>query len=579
MSQNRLAHQVVADRYELLETVGRGGFGVVWRACDTLLQRHVALKEIHIPGFLNDQDRAELREKVLKEARAAARLDHPGAVTVYDVIDDVGHPVIVMELVEAPNLSEIVASKGPLPPPEVARIGLQVLEVLAAAHARGIVHRDVKPANVMVGDSGRVRLGDFGVAAILDDPTVSTSGAVTGSPAYMAPEQATNKGAVPESDLWSLGATMYFAVEGHPPFDKGAPLPTLAAIVQESPRRAERAGALGPVLDGLLVKDPTARTGEGELRDQLSAVATAGAGRPANPPPAPVHDTAILHLDEVAPTLAEPAVDPAPAQPVPVEPVPDEPPPRPVEARPGPVEPVAASPGRPGPTSAPGPASPRPPVARPAGDPGSRRPLVVAGLVVVVLALIAVGLASRHGGSSTGAATSPSTTAARSASGGGSATTGPKTTKAPAAASSGPTVAYTDPQTGFTISYPKNWAVSTNGTLTDFRDPDTGAYLRVDHVQPPGPSPEGAWFDLEKSFAAENADYQRIRIEPTTYSGYRAGIWEYTYSSAGADLHAVDLGFITARYGFALNFQTKAGDWDRLQPVFQAFKDSFKAPA
>ena len=211
---NRLAHQVVADRYELLERVGRGGFGVVWRACDTLLQRHVAVKEIHIPGFLNPEDRVGLREKVLKEARAAARLDHPGAVTVFDVIDDDGIPVIVMELVEAPNLSELVAERGPLAPAEAARIGLDVLEVLIAAHARGIVHRDVKPGNVMVAESGRVRLGDFGVAAILDDPSVTSSGAVTGSPAYMAPEQATNKGAIPESDLWSLGATIYFAVDG-----------------------------------------------------------------------------------------------------------------------------------------------------------------------------------------------------------------------------------------------------------------------------------------------------------------------------------------------------------------------------
>jgi eukaryotic-like serine/threonine-protein kinase len=223
--QNRLAHQVVADRYELLDSVGRGGFGVVWRACDTLLQRHVAVKEINIPGFLNEGDRAELREKVLKEARAAARLDHPNAVTVFDVIDDDGSPVIVMELVEAPNLSQLVQQQGPLAPAEAARIGLEVLDVLDAAHDHGIVHRDVKPANVMVSESGRVRLGDFGVAALLDDPTVSTSGAITGSPAYMAPEQATNKGAVAASDLWSLGATLYFAVEGQPPFDKGAPSP------------------------------------------------------------------------------------------------------------------------------------------------------------------------------------------------------------------------------------------------------------------------------------------------------------------------------------------------------------------
>ena len=558
MPQNRVAHQVVSDRYELLESVGRGGFGVVWRACDTLLQRHVAVKEIHIPGFLSEQDRADLREKVLKEARAAARLDHPNAVTVFDVIDDDGHPVIVMELVEAPNLSELVARHGPLSPEEAARIGLEVLEVLTAAHARGIVHRDVKPGNVMVSDSGRVRLGDFGVAAILDDPTVSTSGAVTGSPAYMAPEQATNKGALPESDLWSLGATMYFAVEGRPPFDKGGPLPTLTSIVQDPPRPAERAGPLGPVLEALLVKDPQARLTAQQLNDRLAQVATAAAAAPVA---TRSDDTAVLQLDDalLAPMSDEPdpatVASPPPAPP----PSPPSPPPRPA-ARP---EPVVAS----------GPAPRR----------DGRLGWAVLGLVaLVVVALVGVALTS--GGSDTPqeASGAPSTTAAApastTASAAGSATTAPARNRAPAPAAAD-TVAYTDPQTGFTINRPASWTPRTNGTLTDFRDPETGAYLRVDHIEPPGPSPEGAWFELEKSFAAENANYRRIRIEPTTYAGYRAGIWEFTYTSGGAELRVANLGFITPRYGFALYFQTRSADWDRLQPTLQAFKDSFRAPA
>src|SRR4051794_13929405 len=160
MPDTRLAHQLVADRYELLETVGRGGFGVVWRAGDTLLERPVAGKEIHIPRVLGAQDRVDLRGQGLKKARAPPPPGPPGAVPVYDVIDDDGHPVIVMELVEAPTLAELVAERGSLPPAEVARIGLEVLDVLDAAHAHGIVHRDVKPANVMVAPSGRVRLGD-----------------------------------------------------------------------------------------------------------------------------------------------------------------------------------------------------------------------------------------------------------------------------------------------------------------------------------------------------------------------------------------------------------------------------------
>ncbi|HET7721484.1 MAG TPA: protein kinase [Acidimicrobiales bacterium] len=519
MPQNRLAHQVVADRYELLETVGRGGFGTVWRACDTLLQRHVAVKEIHIPGFLNDEERAGLREKVLKEARAAARLDHPGAVTVFDVIDDDGHPVIVMELVEAPNLSQLVQEQGPLAPAAAARIGLEVLDVLDAAHSHGIVHRDVKPANVMVSESGRVRLGDFGVAAILDDPTVTSSGAITGSPAYMAPEQATNKGAVPASDLWSLGATLYFAVEGRPPFDKGAPLPTLTSIVQDPPRPWSRAAALGVVIDGLLVKDPDARLSGAQLRRQLERVAaTEPVAQTASP-----GDTMVLPEPPAAPPVTR----------------------RPPAAK-------AVAPRR--------------------SSSGVAWAVGVAGILVV--ALLAFALSSRDADSPSG--TAPEDPPTSAAAGSPGSTAGANRT---ATTARGDRVAYTDPQTGFSIAYPKGWTIRTDGTLTDFRDPDTGAYLRVDHIEPPGPSPEGAWFELEKSFAAENENYRRIRIEPTTYNGYRAGIWEFTYTSGGAQLHVVDLGFITPRYGFALYFQTRAGDWDRMQSTFQAFKDSFKAPA
>jgi len=178
---------VVADRYVCREPVGHGGFGVVWRAHDSLLQRDVAIKEIHFPELLGEEEEAQLRQRVLREARAAARLSHPGAVTVFDVIEEDGQPFIVMELVDAPTLAEVVERDGPLDVGRAAALGLGMLDALTAAHAHGIVHRDVKPANVMVHGSGRVQLADFGIASIIDDPRVTTSGRLAGARAGREP--------------------------------------------------------------------------------------------------------------------------------------------------------------------------------------------------------------------------------------------------------------------------------------------------------------------------------------------------------------------------------------------------------
>ena len=175
--------QLVAGRYAWRERLGRGGFGVVWRAHDTLLQRDVAVKAIELPPVLDDEEQARVRGKVLREARAAARLNHPGLVTVFDVVEEDGRPLIVMELVKAPTLAQLVARDGPLSDERAAAIGLEVLDALDAAHAEGIIHRDVKPANVMVSESGHVQLTDFGIASIIDDPKVTSSGSVAGSPA------------------------------------------------------------------------------------------------------------------------------------------------------------------------------------------------------------------------------------------------------------------------------------------------------------------------------------------------------------------------------------------------------------
>ncbi|SFP79986.1 Protein kinase domain-containing protein [Geodermatophilus dictyosporus] len=251
--------RLVAGRYVVDGVLGRGGMGVVWSATDQVLGRSVALKEVDFPTHLSTEERDALRRRTLREARVAARLEHPCATTVYDVVEEDGRPWLVMERVDARSLQEVVHRHGPLPWATVARIGLDVLGALEAAHTAGIVHRDVKPANVLVGRDCTAHLTDFGIAVTTDDPSITTTGAIIGSPSYMAPERARGEDAGRAADLWSLGATLYTAVEGRLAFERGEPMATLYAVVTEEPAPMERAGPLEPVLRGLLTKDPAAR--------------------------------------------------------------------------------------------------------------------------------------------------------------------------------------------------------------------------------------------------------------------------------------------------------------------------------
>src|SRR6476646_3829833 len=251
--------RLVAGRYALSEVIGRGGMGTVWLATDRVLEREVALKEVTFSVDLTEEERTVLRERTMREARAAARLDHPCVTTVYDVIEEDGRPWLVMEHVSARSLQEIIEEQGPLPPTAVARIGLDVLAALEAAHAAGIVHRDVKPANVLVGPDGHAFLTDFGIATTTGDSARTTQGASIGSPSYRAPERANGEEPKPPVDLWSLGATLYTAVEGRLAFDRSEPMATLFAVVSEPPAPMEDAGPLEPVLLHLLAKDPAQR--------------------------------------------------------------------------------------------------------------------------------------------------------------------------------------------------------------------------------------------------------------------------------------------------------------------------------
>ncbi|MFF3442867.1 serine/threonine-protein kinase [Streptosporangium sp. NPDC002721] len=282
---------VLAGRYRATAKLGAGGMGVVWRARDELLHREVAIKEVRLDPNLPEARRAEARERTLREARAAARLGHPSIVAVHDVVAQDGRPWIVMDLVDGHSLEQAVQDEGPLPPRRVAVIGLAVLDALALAHSRGIVHRDVKPANIMLARNGGVLLTDFGIATLEGDVQLTSPDALVGSPAYMAPERLRGTGDGPATDLWALGATLYTAVEGRSPFRRDTSAATIGAILTQEAPPPRRAGDLGPVLVAALAKDPRQRPGEAGLRAALRQISQ---GLPPGPlfqlspaPPAP----------------------------------------------------------------------------------------------------------------------------------------------------------------------------------------------------------------------------------------------------------------------------------------------------
>ncbi|WP_200212471.1 serine/threonine-protein kinase [Micromonospora coerulea] len=278
---------VIARRYRLLELVGRGGMGRVWLARDEVLHREVAVKQVVPPAWLADGERDELRSRTLREARTAARLSHPHVVRVYDVVLVDGDPWLVMEYVSSRSLQDIVDDTGPLDPRRAAGIGLALLSALRAAHAAGVLHRDVKPANVLLATDGRVLLTDFGLA-VFDggDGLMTRPGLVLGSPQYVAPERAAEGVSSVEADLWSLGATLHTAVEGRSPYARSTAMATLTALASQPPDPAPHAGPLEPVLNGLLCRDPGQRIRHDEAGRLLAVAAAADVppGTPARPP-------------------------------------------------------------------------------------------------------------------------------------------------------------------------------------------------------------------------------------------------------------------------------------------------------
>ncbi|MFB7465650.1 serine/threonine-protein kinase [Streptomyces sp. NPDC056224] len=370
--------RVIAGRYRLLEPLGRGGMGIVWRARDEVLAREVAVKEVRAPAGIEPAELRRMYRRLEREAWAAARVSHRGVVTVYDVASEDGRPWIVMELVRGLTLADVLEAEGPLNPQRAAHLGEQVLAALRSAHDSGVLHRDVKPANVLIANDGRVVLGDFGIASLEGSSAITMTGEVVGSPEFVAPERVSGRDPGPESDLWSLGIMLYTAVEGVSPFRRATAVDTLRAVVDEELPPPRRAGALEPVLEGLLRKDPAERLPAAEAARMLRVVGAGGAVRALGEPvPGPDSPTAAArdHYQDRQESRRSPYGDPT----------------RPV---PGPA-------GEPGPGAAP--------------RQGRAGVVLTAGIVVLLLALVALGwllLKDREGGARGGAGPAgPATTA------------------------------------------------------------------------------------------------------------------------------------------------------------------------
>ncbi|MFE3514893.1 protein kinase [Streptomyces sp. NPDC059166] len=290
--------RLLAGRYRLGEVLGRGGMGTVWRAADETLGRTVAVKELRFPSSIDEEEKRRLITRTLREAKAIARIRNTSAVTVYDVVDEDDRPWIVMELIEGKSLAEVIREDGTLTPRRAAEVGLAILDVLRSAHREGILHRDVKPSNVLISEDGRVVLTDFGIAQVEGDPSVTSTGMLVGAPSYISPERARGHKPGPPADLWSLGGLLYASVEGRPPYDKGSAIATLTAVMTEPVEKPVHAGPLEDVIYGLLARDPDQRLDDAGARVLLNAVVNA----PEEPVVPPAERTQVMALPGVGDT-------------------------------------------------------------------------------------------------------------------------------------------------------------------------------------------------------------------------------------------------------------------------------------
>ncbi|MFC9085051.1 serine/threonine-protein kinase [Nocardiopsis dassonvillei] len=548
--------RLLVNRYRLDEVIGSGGMGRVWQGTDTLLDRPVAVKELTTPPNLPPHEVEVLRTRMLREARSAAQLSHPAIITVFDVAEEDGRPWIVMELVRGPSLGDLVRDEGALPVRRAAGIGEQMAAGLAEAHARGIVHRDIKPGNVLIAGNDRAVLTDFGIAHLDGATHLTSTGLLIGSPSYLAPEVAHGHSATPASDMWALGVTLYQAVEGALPFERPTPMATLTAIVTQDLPEPVNAGPLRPVLEALCEKRPEDRPSVGEVRALLREIRDA---------------------DDTPETVAPAMVTTVPA------PEPEEVAEAAVRAEP----PV------------PGPAAPRR-----EGRPGSvRRTLLVAAAVFVLLVAgattsLLVSM-NRSGGADTGlvdgsgqeaaadpGAEEPTPPAEESAS---AAEETPRESAQPSDEESeeerdedaveevwGPLTRHEDPS-GFSVDVPEGWNVEREGHMVYFRNPD-GGYLLVDQTDDPNPDAGDDWREFEPVGSNNFSGYELIGIEDVEADWAEdyvsAADWEFTFGNG--DMHAVNRGFHTEDIGYALFLVADNDDPEQNRALLDHMSRSFE---
>ncbi|MFH8838939.1 serine/threonine-protein kinase [Streptomyces sp. NPDC017868] len=552
---------LLAGRYRLGESIGRGGMGKVWRAHDEVLHRVVAVKELTAGRFVAEADRLVLHARTQKEARAAARITHPGVVTVHDVLEHDNRPWIVMQYVDGPSLADAAKEAGTIEPREAARIGLHVVGALRAAHAAGVLHRDVKPGNVLLARDGRVLITDFGIAAIEGDSTITRTGEIVGSIDYLAPERVQGGDPGPASDLWSLGATLYTAVEGTSPFRRTSPISTMQAVVTEEPPHPEKAGPLASVIVALLRKDPAQRPRADEAERMLL---DAMEGR------TPAAAQAYVPTQRVAREELDAAADEARAADGTGTEVLAGGPPKATAQWPQPAQ-------QPQPSPVPPQTAPSHPALAPSSPPpsprGRWRSAVLAALLAGVVAGGAVFAAMNYAGGD------------RDPRGDGGRTTAPTAPATEKDAGDGIPAGWhrvQDPK-GFSLLVPDGWKRQTEGDQVDYT-PDNGRHrIRISIDKSPDfENPYMHAIDLERQLG-KRMDYNRVKLDQTTYRDQvRSCLWEFTWTEKKTfpgPRHAIDqMYYEDDGTEYALYMSSPESSWETTREQFDIVLQHWRAP-